>query len=62
MTLLHEAAEFKKMDTRVVERHLDRGVLQSKDLDKALKELPDDADNAEYVSIQSIADSDVDSR
>ncbi len=55
MTLLHDAVEAKKFDVRVVERQLDRGVVQQKDREKFLKELPDDAANAEYVSIEAIA-------
>ena len=62
MTLLHIAVDFKKMDTRVVERNLERGVIQGKDYDKAVKDLPDDGDNAEYVSIESIAESEFDTR
>lgn len=58
MTLLHEAVDFKKMDTRVVERNIDRGVLNAKELEKALKDLPDDAENADFVSIDSLKSDD----
>lgn len=54
MTLLHEAFESKKFDTRVVERNIDRGLIQSKDHEKFVKELPDDSANADYISIETI--------
>jgi hypothetical protein len=55
MALLHEAVEKKKMDVRMVERNVARGVITQADADAALKSLPDDAENAEYVSIDSLA-------
>lgn len=55
MTLLHDAVESKKLDVRVVERNLDRGVIQHKEVEKATSELPDDSANADYVSIESLA-------
>ena len=55
MSLLHEAVEIKKLDTRVVERNVDRGVIQNKEVEKALKELPDDSGNAEYVNVEELA-------
>jgi hypothetical protein len=55
MTLLHQAADFKKMDTRVLERNIDRGVVQPKEVEKAVKDLADDSSNAEYTSIDALA-------
>jgi hypothetical protein len=55
MTLLHEAVDAKKMDVRLVERNMLRGVLTQDDVEKNLKKLPDDAANAEYISIESLA-------
>ena len=55
MALLHEAVDLKKLDVRLVERNVARGVISAADVDKATAALPDDADNAEYVSIESIA-------
>ena len=57
MTLLHEAVDSKKLDVRVVERNIERGVVRPQDADQALKNLQDDADNAMYVSIDEIAKS-----
>lgn len=56
MTLLHDAVEAKKLDTRMVERNISRGVIAAKDQDTALKALPDDSANAEYVSLESFSD------
>ena len=57
MTLLHEAVDTKKLDVRTIERNLARGVVSAAEVDQSIKQLPDDAENAEYVSIQSLADS-----
>lgn len=55
MTLLHEATDSKKFDTRMVERNIARNVMSADDLEKQLKKLPDDGDNAEWVSLETIA-------
>ncbi len=56
MTLLKNATEAKKFDTRVTERNIARGFTKPEDLEKFMKDLPDDAENAEYISIESIAE------
>lgn len=55
MALLHEAVEFKKLDTRLVERNLTRGVITRKEFDDSVKNLPDDSENAEWVNIEILA-------
>jgi hypothetical protein len=55
MTLLNDAVENKKFDTRMVERNVARQVLTQDEVEKVLKKLPDDSENAEYVSIESLA-------
>jgi hypothetical protein len=55
MTLLHDAVDFKKFDVRVIERNLDRGLVQPKEVEKFLKELPDDSENGEFVSVEKLA-------
>jgi hypothetical protein len=55
MTLLHDAVNAKKLDVRLIERGIARGALSQNELEKSTKELPDDSENAEYVSIESIA-------
>lgn len=61
MTLLHEAVDAKKFDVRMVERNVTRGVVSSEDAAKISKQLPDDADNGEWVSLESIAGESADS-
>jgi len=55
MTLLHEAVEAKKFDTRMIERNVTRNVVAQDDVRKATDKLPDDADNADYISIEELA-------
>ena len=55
MTLLHEAVDEKKLDVRLVERNLNRGSVTADEFEKAVKKLPDDIENAEYVSIETLA-------
>ena len=55
MTLLKDAMEAKKFDSRIQERSLQKGLLKAEELKKQTDLLPDDADNAEYVSIETIA-------
>lgn len=52
MALLHEAVEEKKLDVRVAERNISRGVTTPDDLQKSLDKLPDDSDNAQWVNIE----------
>lgn len=54
MTLLHDAVEQKKLDIRMIERNIARGVMGADEVDKNLKKLPDDAENADWVSIDSL--------
>jgi hypothetical protein len=56
MSLLHESVDSKKLDVRMVERNTARGVIKADDLDKSLKSLPDDADNAEWISLETLTD------
>lgn len=53
--MLHEAIEQKKFDTRMIERNVARSVISAEDADKVSKALPDDAENADYISIDSLA-------
>ncbi len=56
MTLLKNATEAKKFDTRVMERNIARGFTKPEDLEKFVKDLSDDSENADYISIESIAE------
>jgi len=55
MTLLKDATEAKKFDTRVVERNLSRGVTKADDVEKIVRDLQDDSANAEYIAIEALA-------
>lgn len=55
MALLHESTEDKKMDTRVVERNINKGAVSPAELAKSLSSLPDDSANAEYTNIELLA-------
>ena len=57
MALLNESVDFKKMDVRMVERNIDRGVISRDDYEKALKKLGDDTENSDWVSLESLEDS-----
>lgn len=59
MTLLNTATESKKFDTRVVERNLQRGRITPEEIAKSIAALPDDAENADYIEIESLVDEDV---
>lgn len=54
MTLLSDATEAKKYDTRVIERNVQRGITKADDHEKHQKELPDDAANAEFVNMDAL--------
>jgi len=54
MTLLFDATEAKKFDSRVVERNIQRGFAKADDYDKFVKDLPDESENAETVSIEAL--------
>jgi hypothetical protein len=56
MALLHESVEFKMLDVRLIERNVARGVLTQDQVAKAQEQLPDDSENAEWVSIDSLSD------
>ena len=61
MVLLSDAVQFKKFDTRLVERSISRGVLSSSELEAALKQLPDDAENATWISVDTFTQDGLDS-
>jgi len=54
MTLLSDATEAKKYDSRVIERNVQRGITKAEDYEKFQKELPDDSANAEYVDVNAL--------
>ena len=60
MILLKEAVEAKKMDVRLIDRHLTRGVLEPKELAQALKQMPDETDHAQWTNIEHLMQIDPD--
>jgi hypothetical protein len=56
MALLHEAVNYKKYDVRLTERSLARGLLTPSEVEAASQALPDDAENADWVSIAELSD------
>lgn len=58
MVLLFEAVEAKKLDVRTIERNITRGVLTESESRESAKGLPDDQENASWVSLESLAQED----
>ncbi len=56
MALLNEAVDKKRLDVRVVERNVERGLVTHEELAKSVKNLPDDAENATWVNTETIID------
>lgn len=54
MTLLHDASVQKKFDSRLIERSVSRGQLKQEEVEKNMKELPDDSANADFVSLDTL--------
>lgn len=56
MVLLYDYVDSKKLDVRLIERNINRGVLKPEELDEAIKNLPDDAENADWVNLDLLAE------
>ena len=54
MALLHESVSSKKLDVRLVERNIARGVVTAEEHLRTVSQLPDDSENAVWVSIDSL--------
>ena len=57
MSLLHDSIQEKKFDVRMLDKNLVRNVVADKDVKAYLEQLPDDSENAEYISIDNLDDS-----
>ncbi|MFZ9595254.1 MAG: hypothetical protein ACO3A2_04165 [Bdellovibrionia bacterium] len=55
MALLHDAVDLKRLDVRLIEKNIARGVIKKEDVEKALHALPDDAENADWISLESFS-------
>ncbi len=58
MSLLKDATEEKKFDIRSVEKNIMRNMITDAEFKKTTEVLPDDAENAEYVAIETLSDQD----
>lgn len=56
MTLLHKAFQDKKFDVRLIEKNTSRGILSTSELEQNQSQLPDDAENADYISLDALTD------
>jgi hypothetical protein len=56
MSLLHEAIQDKKLDIRMLDKNLVRNVVSDKEVKQAIASMPDDAENASYISLDEIAE------
>jgi hypothetical protein len=54
MSLLHDSINEKKFDTRMLEKNLVRNVVTDKEAKAKVEALPDDAENAEYISLDEL--------
>jgi hypothetical protein len=57
MSLLHDSIQEKKFDVRMLDKNLVRNVVSDKDVKSHLEQLPDDAENADYINIEEIEQS-----
>jgi len=58
MTLLQDAVHDKKFDSRVLERNVARGQASHQEVEKMMKDLPDDSDNADTIDVEALANED----
>ena len=56
MSILHDAINSKKFDVRMLDKNLTRNVVTDKEAKAVIEALADDADNAEYVSLDDISE------
>ena len=52
MALLSNGLKEKEYDVRMVQRGLNKGLVQQDEIDKHLKKLSDDAENADYIDLE----------
>ena len=56
MSLLHESIQEKKLDVRMLEKNLVRNMVTDKEVKTAIAALPDDAENAAYISLDEVSE------
>lgn len=53
MALLSDGIKEKEFDVRMVQRALNKGLLQQDEVEKHEKKLADDGENAEYINLET---------
>jgi hypothetical protein len=53
--LLNEAVESKKMDTRLIERNVTKGLLSHEEVQSYTQQLPDESENADWISVDELS-------
>ncbi len=56
MSLLIDGIREKKFDVRMLEKNLVRNVVSDKEAKAVIESLPDDADNAVFISLDEVAE------
>lgn len=56
MSLLHDSIIDKKFDVRMVDKNLVRGSVTHKEVKSQAEALPDDSENAVYISLDEVAE------
>jgi hypothetical protein len=56
MSLLHDSIQEKKFDVRMLDKNLVRNVITDKEVKTHFEQLPDDAENADYINIEELAE------
>ena len=54
MSLLHDSIQEKKFDVRMLDKNLVRNVVSDKEVKTHLEQLPDDAENAVFTTVEEI--------
>jgi hypothetical protein len=54
MSLLHDSIHEKKFDVRMLDKNLVRNVVSDKEVKTHLEQLPDDAENAVFTTVEEI--------
>jgi hypothetical protein len=54
MSLLHDSIQEKKFDVRMLDKNLVRNVITDKDVKTHLEQLPDDAENASFITAEEL--------
>lgn len=56
-SLLKDGIDEKKFDVRMIEKNIFRNVITEKEVKQVVETLPDDSENAAFISLDDIANS-----